>query len=261
MQITDFRRVDVGSIPFSSTDLTTAADWFLAETRARRRGLSVRLINAYLVMVADQDRDYRDLVRQHGVNMPDGMSIARAMALLGAPEARQVRGPSFFVTVIERGLDAGIRHFFVGATEETLRAMAERMRKRWPNIQIAGLYSPPFAPYSDALVEDIMDRVPEDCDVIWVGLGSPKQDWVSQAIADRTGNACAGVGAAFDFEAGTVPVAPRWIQRVGGEWLFRLVSEPKRLWRRYLFGNTAFMRIVGIQVLRRLLRSCRVPFS
>jgi N-acetylglucosaminyldiphosphoundecaprenol N-acetyl-beta-D-mannosaminyltransferase len=165
---------------------------------------------------------------------------------LAGREARvpvsRVYGPDMMLAVSEDGLATQYRHFFYGSTPETLDALITRLSARYPGMVVAGSYAPPFGTLSseeDArMVEIINESAP---DIVWVGLGMPKQElWVAEHQDRLTAPVLMAVGAAFDFHAGTVRQAPTWMQRSGLEWLFRLVQEPRRLWRRYLLANTRF---------------------
>ena len=137
---------------------------------------------------------------------------------------------------------SGTSNFFLGATANTLGRLTTRLGAEFPLAAIAGSYAPPFAPFTEALLDVCSERViASKADIVWIGLGTPKQDFVAQELARRTGRPCVGVGAAFDFAAGTVSEAPKWIQQSGFEWAFRFMSEPRRLWRRYLIGNAHFI--------------------
>lgn len=246
-----FSTVDVGGIPFGVTKLDRAVGWLISQVTNGQRGSSIRLANAYCVALARSDDSYRQIMSQGGLNLPDGMPVAVMIRLLAnrngldRSEAGRVRGPSFFEATIDEGRDSNVRHFFLGTTSETLLGLTRQLEKNYPGLKIAGTYAPPFAPLDESFVNDCVERVNDvDVDVVWVGLGTPKQDFLTTLLAERTGKYCVGVGAAFDFAAGTTKQAPRWVQDSGFEWLFRLMTEPRRLWRRYLVGNFQFATAV-----------------
>jgi N-acetylglucosaminyldiphosphoundecaprenol N-acetyl-beta-D-mannosaminyltransferase len=229
--------------------MNDAVSWLTrrASDRSHGAGVAVRFANAWCVVLANESRDYATLMATKGVNFPDGFPVARIIRRTDS-RARRVRGPSFLVRALDAGRAHGVRHYFLGATEDTLTALAEEAQTRFPGIEIAGFWSPPFGPFDDETLEASVSRIRRARpDVVWVGLGSPKQDHAAQKLAEATGLPCCGVGAAFDFVAGTVREAPRWIQFVGLEWLYRLTTEPRRLWRRYVFGNARFLWYVATQ--------------
>jgi N-acetylglucosaminyldiphosphoundecaprenol N-acetyl-beta-D-mannosaminyltransferase len=152
----------------------------------------------------------------------------------------------------------GYRHYFYGGAPGVAERLSERLKARFPGLQVVGTYSPPFRP--DVSLEDtaVMDRInAAGADIVWVGLSTPKQEvWMYQHRPHLTAPVLIGVGAAFDFHAGVKRQAPRWMQRSGLEWLFRLTQEPRRLWRRYSRNNTRFLFELG---LRRFRRTPRQP--
>lgn len=236
----------VAGIPFAVTDLETAARLTVdrvLDNRLAPRPSAIRLANAYCVALAQDDPAYREVLAGAGVNFPDGAPVAWFMRRRPeSPDAGRVRGPSYFLRTIEHGIESGVRHYFLGATEHTLTRMTANLTARFPGIQIAGTHAPPFAPAHELLSADLVNDVRRsEADIVWVGLGTPKQDFVALRLTDLAQVPCAGVGAAFDFVAGTVKEAPGWIQSSGMEWAYRLAAEPRRLWRRYLVGNVRFL--------------------
>lgn len=239
-------RISVGGVPFVSTDLEEAVNLLLKEALSQTgyRG-SVRFANAYCVAQASKNQSYRILLEKSGINFPDGKPISLYMRR-GRPsdvtQSQQVRGPSAFALALESGQELGIRHFFLGSTPETLDMLIDNVRRKYPAAIVAGSHSPEFGPldqkFFETCVSEILQTSP---DIVWVGMGTPKQDFASEELALATGTICAGVGAAFDFIAGSKREAPTWVQKAGVEWLFRLISEPGRLWKRYLFGNIRFL--------------------
>jgi len=191
------------------------------------------------------------------VNTSDGVPLVWAIRWTARPEQQRVYGPELMRRSIAQTVDRGWRHYFYGSTPETLAALEQAVASSDPDAVIAGSYSPPFreltSDETEAIVADIMAS---GTDVVWVGLGMPKQElWMQQVRPLLPGVALVGVGAAFDFIAGTKKEAPAWIQRSGLEWLFRLTQEPRRLWRRYIFNNPWFVVLLAKQiVLQRLGR-------
>ncbi|GAA5193163.1 hypothetical protein GCM10023346_17170 [Arthrobacter gyeryongensis] len=141
------------------------------------------------------------------------------------------------------GRNSNVKHFLLGSTNDTLRKLNEELTSRYPGIEIVGQLSPPFRDQSPSELA-AQDKFISDSEaqIVWVGLGTPKQDFEVLRLANRLPVVAVAVGAAFDFVAGTKKEAPVWIRKIGFEWLFRLLSEPRRLWRRYLFGNFEFLR-------------------
>lgn len=237
----------MGGVKFTPSTLEDAAEWTIHRAKQKYgRAVSIRLSNAYCVALASEDPKYRDLLNGAGVTFPDGAPVALLMRAKLAPmgfRSGRVRGPSFFRSVIESPSSDGVRHFFLGSSELVLNRITNRFAEEIPWAKIAGAFSPPFEPINDGFLEQCLDAVKHaTADIIWVGLGTPKQDFVVQFLAERTDAIVVGVGAGLDFYARTVPEAPLLFQNTGTEWLFRLLSEPRRLWKRYFFGNLQFIR-------------------
>lgn len=245
----DAETITVGDIPFAATSLDGAVAAFVRDAAEGRLGrFPVRLANAYCVALAAQDPAYRALLNGAGVNLPDGTPVAWVMRAKGRAAgiaADRVRGPSFFEEALDLGRVVGLKHFLLGGTPESLDLLRTRIEDRYPGAAIVGGWAPPFAPLSEAFHEEAANRVAmSGAHVAWVGLGTPKQDFAAAELAARLHLPAVGVGAAFDFLAGTAVEAPKLIQRSGFEWLFRLATEPRRLWRRYLIGNAQFAAAV-----------------
>lgn len=241
---TPFAVSRVGGVPFQSTTFAEAVAWVVDVAANDHLAVNVRLANAWNVALADKNASYHDLLSKYGVNFPDGAPVAWFMnKSRGArPKAQRVRGPSFFTAVMQAGCDRGIRHFLLGGSPETLVNLRANLEKQYPGVLIVGTHSPPFAPVDDNYIaECAASTVGTGADLVWVGLGTPKQDITGTALANALGITTINVGAAFDFHAGRIVEAPQWIQRSGFEWLFRLLAEPRRLWRRYLIGNFQFV--------------------
>lgn len=237
----------LNGISVEKTSLDDAVANFVKDLSSHAPARAHRLVNSYTFALADGDSAYQSLLAGSGVNLPDGKPLVTALNWFDRSGERfgQVRGPSFFVKCLDEGRARDVRHFFVGGSPDLLESLKVAVGRRFPGAQIVGMVSPPFRPLTDAERDD-QDSVikASDAHVVWVGLGTPKQDFEAQRICDSLGVTTAAVGAAFDFVAGTKPEAPNWMRRLSLEWIFRLMSEPRRLWRRYLFGNTRFLILV-----------------
>jgi N-acetylglucosaminyldiphosphoundecaprenol N-acetyl-beta-D-mannosaminyltransferase len=190
-----------------------------------------------------KNETYRNIVNAAGMVTPDGMPVVWLGRLGGNKTVERTYGPDLMAAVCERSQATGYRHFFYGGTHETNERLVEGVRRRFPRLTIAGRYVPPFRAVGEqedaSVIAEINAARP---DIIWVGLGSPKQDhWMAAHRGVLNAPVIIGVGAAFDFLAGTKKQAPVWMRRSGLEWVFRLCSEPRRLWKRYLVGNTQFV--------------------
>ncbi len=222
----------------------------LLETPRDDRASVVAVCNVHSVMTARRDPTVAAALADADVATPDGMPLVWALNLAGHHQPERVYGPELMRRALEER--HGLRHFLYGSTAEVLARLRRRVEKNNPDVQIVGTHSPPFGPIDQTMLDDATDRIlRSEADVVWVGLGMPKQErWMIQ-MRDRLPRVTLlGVGAAFDFLAGTKPQAPRWMQQAGLEWLFRLATEPRRLWRRYLWNNPAFLGLLAIQVLK-----------
>jgi N-acetylglucosaminyldiphosphoundecaprenol N-acetyl-beta-D-mannosaminyltransferase len=249
VDITRSARISVGDIPFTATIFEDVIDFLLTPTN-RAGARSVRLANAYCVAMASHDPDYAEIMNSPiGLNLPDGTPVHWMMqrATKDLPlTAERVRGPSLFTETLKARQPRPARHFFLGGSAETLNLLQERLRQDFPQVNVAGMHSPPFGPVSPQIVEEWAELISASgATIVWVGLGSPKQDYATSLLAAATGLHCVGVGAAFDFLAGTQREAPRWMQRAALEWAYRLATEPRRLWRRYFLGNARFIAIAA----------------
>lgn len=244
----DGRVARVAGVPIAITSLEGAVAWALHAVRgkAAKPAGAIRFVNTYCISLSSTTPDYGALLTGSGVNFPDGAPVAWTARRKGVP-ARQVRGPSFFETLLAHGVDAGVRHYFFGTDRETLVKLETALCTRFPGLQIAGMAAPPFGTVADIVTDEAVANIAATApDVVWVGLGAPKQDFVAEELGRRLpGTLCIGVGAAFAFAAGTQPVAPAAMRRLGLEWVHRLLVEPQRLWRRYLFGNSRFIALAA----------------
>ena len=215
----------------------------------REAGLDVHLCNAFTLALADKDPALLALLKGAAVNFPDGMSVVWANRLLHRHQrvpSNRVYGPDLFLDVVAAGQDVVLRHYLLGSTSQALAALRTELERRFPRAMIVGATSPPFRELSAAERAQQTRAIREaDAQIVWLGLGTPKQDVEAARLAGDVPAVCVAVGAAFDFVAGLKPQAPTWMQDHGLEWAFRLGSEPRRLWRRYLFGNIRFVKAVA----------------
>lgn len=207
------------------------------------RPLGVHFLTAHSLSIAETDPSYRTLLEDADLNLPDGMPLVWFGRRFGFQVPDRVCGPDFLPVVFDRGRADGLRHYLYGSTPEVLQKMSARLRTRFPGAEIVGCESPPFRPLTPEEELETVARIRSSgANLVWVGLGTPKQDVFVESFKHRLDMPLLAVGAAFDFHAGTKPRAPRWMQRTGLEWAFRLVTEPRRLWRRYLIGNLVFLK-------------------
>jgi N-acetylglucosaminyldiphosphoundecaprenol N-acetyl-beta-D-mannosaminyltransferase len=195
------------------------------------------------VMESQRDPELLAIHNASGLTTPDGMPMVWAGRRAGADWMSRVYGPDLMLTMLERAADRGWSSFLYGGNEGVGELLATRLRTRFPGLKIAGTYSPPFRPLTPAEDEAVVHRINQSgADIVWVGLSTPKQErWMAAHLGRLEAPAMVGVGAAFDFHAGLVSQAPSWMQERGLEWLYRVAKEPRRLWKRYLQNNPAFV--------------------
>jgi N-acetylglucosaminyldiphosphoundecaprenol N-acetyl-beta-D-mannosaminyltransferase len=218
---------------------------------ARREQHYVCVTGVHGVMESQRDPALRATLCRSGLTTPDGMPLVWLSKLHGFRHVERVYGPDLMLALCARSVEKGYRHFLYGGDEALVEALAERLRQRYPGIRIVGAFAPPFRPLTPDEDRDIV-RVINDArpDVVWVGLSTPKQErWMAEHHRRIAAPVMIGVGAAFDFGAGRKKQAPRWMQRNGLEWLFRLFQEPRRLWRRYVLNIPRFIALVALQTL------------
>jgi N-acetylglucosaminyldiphosphoundecaprenol N-acetyl-beta-D-mannosaminyltransferase len=200
------------------------------------------------VMESQRDESLMAIHNRAGLVTPDGMPLVWLSRLRGLKHVTRVYGPDLMLALCERSLERGWRHFFYGGGAGVPELLAERLRARFPGLEVAGTFSPPFRPLTDDEDARAVERFKATApDIVWVGLSTPKQErWMASHVGRIGAAVLIGVGAAFDFHAGLKRQAPAWMQHAGLEWLFRLLTEPRRLWRRYLRNNPSFViRAIG----------------
>jgi N-acetylglucosaminyldiphosphoundecaprenol N-acetyl-beta-D-mannosaminyltransferase len=197
-----------------------------------------------LVMSAQEDPEARAAVLGATLAVPDGQPLVWALHALGHARATRVYGPDLMALACARAARAGTSSFLYGGrTADALALLGERLRERYPGLAIAGGHSPPFRELSAVEEQTVIDEInASGAEIVWVGTGQPKQEkWMLRMRPHLSAPLLVGVGAAFDFHAGLVPQAPRWMQRSGLEWTYRLSREPRRLWPRYARYNPRFL--------------------
>lgn len=207
-----------------------------------RESRYVCICNVHSVVTAMQEPDFGDVVRQADMATPDGMPVAWMLRRLGAPGQQRINGPDLMWKYCELAARRNEPVFFYGSTDATLAKLRVALDSAFPGFKSAGMYSPPFRTLSAQEDQQIVDMInTSGAGVVFVGLGCPKQEkWMAEHRG-RINAVMIGVGAAFDYHAGTIQRAPLWMQHSGLEWLHRLCSEPRRLWRRYWSTNSRFI--------------------
>ena len=243
-------RVNILGVGISAVNMDLALKLIEAWI-ARRQSHYVCVAPVHSVLECQRDPELRRIHNASGITTPDGMPLVWLSRLHGYHYVDRVYGPDLMLALCERSAEAGYRHFFYGGAKGVPEELAANLQHRFPGLAVVGTYSPPFRPLTSEEDDQAVQMINEvSPDVIWIGLGSPKQErWMATHIGRVEAPVLIGVGAAFDFLAGRKKQAPRWMQRSGLEWLFRLLTEPRRLWRRYLVNNPLFVLLVLAQAL------------
>ncbi len=248
--------VTVLGVPLALTDYGRTMDWIDDAIAHGERGY-ICVAATHTVMVCDEDPELREAVLNSSLTVPDGQPLVWAMNALGGDLSQRVYGPELMARYCERAADSRVKMYLYGGRNQgALVQLALNLRQRYPGVKIVGGYSPPFRDMTqeedDAIIKEINRS---RADVVWVGVGAPKQEkWMAAMRGRLDAPVMIGVGAAFDFHAGLVPQAPNWMQSAGLEWLFRLAHEPRRLWRRYARYNPRFVTGFARQYLRHRVR-------
>jgi N-acetylglucosaminyldiphosphoundecaprenol N-acetyl-beta-D-mannosaminyltransferase len=244
-------RFDVLGLPVSAIDVAQAVDTIDAWIRERTPHY-VCITGVHGVMESRRDEGLRRIHAGAGLVTPDGMPLVWLAHLAGHRHVERVYGPDLMLACLRRSLHTGARHYFFGGAPGVAERLSARMAARFPGLAVAGMHCPPFRPLTPDEDERLVREInAADADIVWVGLSTPKQErWMAAHVGRLRAPVMVGVGAAFDFHAGLKPQAPGWMQRNGLEWLFRLATEPRRLWRRYLVNNPAFVWQVSMAWMR-----------
>lgn len=208
------------------------------------------ICNVHSVVTALQDAEFGRVVENADMTTPDGAPVAWMLRRMGHVGQERINGPDLMWRYCKQAQMQNVSIFLYGGTEETLSHLKTRLLRYFPELKIAGVISPPFrslTPEEDAVIVDQING--SGAGVVWVSLGCPKQERWMAAHKGRINAVMIGVGAAFDYHAGTIKRAPTWMQNAGLEWLHRLMSEPRRLWRRYLVTNAWFILLAIKQML------------
>lgn len=254
------KRVNVLGVGISVLNLPSALE-AVGEAINRRAKGYICITGVHGVTEAQDDPEFRRILNRSFLCTPDGMPMVWMGKIAGHREMDRVYGPDLMELVCASSRERGWRHFFYGGAEGVAAQLQARLEERFPGLQIVGTYTPPFRPLTPDEQQHLVRMVDETRpDIFWVGLSTPKQEkFMAEYLPKLNVSLMVGVGAAFDFHSGRVRQAPRWIQRSGLEWFYRLCQEPRRLWKRYLRNNPLFIARVFLQLsgLRRYSADCQ----
>lgn len=213
---------------------------YIEENIDALRGNYICVSNVHTTVTAYEDSEYCRIQNEAALALPDGKPLSVVSKKRGFVEAERVTGPDLMGELFAR--NNGLKHFFYGDTQETLNILKEKLMAKYPNLQIAGMISPPFRPLTeDEEAADMTAINASGADIIWIGLGAPKQERYMYAHKDSFCGVMIGVGAGFSYHADLIKRAPMWMQKIGMEWFYRLMQDPKRLASRYFKTNLKFL--------------------
>jgi N-acetylglucosaminyldiphosphoundecaprenol N-acetyl-beta-D-mannosaminyltransferase len=241
------QRVNVLGVGISILNLQSALDEIAAAVRARRKGY-VCVTGVHGVIEAQSDAAFRKILNDAFLCTPDGMPMVWMGKIRGHSEMRRVYGPDLMLEVCAWSENSGAKHFFCGGADGVAELLAGKLKARFPKLQVAGTFTPPFRALNVEEEKQFQETVlAAKPDIMWIGLSTPKQErFMAEFLPKLDVTLMVGVGAAFDFHSGRVKQAPRWMQRSGLEWFYRLCCEPRRLAKRYLKNNPLFaLKIAG----------------
>jgi len=246
-------RVNILGVGVNAVNMQMALDEIEGWIEERRQNFVLN-VPAHCIVECLRDDNLRKIYNRAGLVNPDGMPIAWIARWMGHRHVSQVCGPDLMLTLCERSVSKGYRHFLYGGwPPQVVEQLASQLEKKFPGIQIVGKFAPPFRPLTeaeDAEVTAMINRTKPD--IVWVGLGAAKEEfWTVSHMGRVTAPALIGVGAAFDFHAGVKSRAPHWMSQAGLEWFFRVLTEPKRLAPRYFKDNPVFVWNMLLQALGR----------
>ena len=244
------QRVELAGVSVDALDFDAVVDAIVARAQDGAAPAYVVTPNAHHVTLLQDDPLLREIYGNAFLVVPDGVPLLWAARLLGTPLRGRVNGTDLFERLCARAADHGLSVFLLGGREGAADAAAAKLRARHPALRICGTCCPPLGfetdPAQSARVTAAIETARPH--LLFVGLGAPKQEyWMYRNCGQLQVPVSLGIGVSFEFVAGTVPRAPRWMQRTGLEWLHRVVSEPKRLWKRYLAGNARFCYLIARQ--------------
>lgn len=241
MDIYKIPKCRILGVDIAAININTAVSLICKNIR-RLSGKYICVSNVHTTVTSYDNAKYRDIQNNSVLSIPDGKPLAVIAKMKGFDRVSRVAGPDLMHEIFKRSPASGYRHFFLGSTDDTLNKLCINLRKRYPGIVIAGAYSPPFRPLSveeDAVITDMINKA--EPDFVWVGLGAPKQEIWMDAHKDSIKGLMIGVGAGFDYHAGNLKRAPKWMQSLSLEWFYRLLQEPGRLFGRYITTNIKFL--------------------
>ncbi len=218
---------------------------YIIENLEALRGSYICVSNVHTTVMSHDDESYNRIQNSAAMALPDGKPLSVVSRKRGFLDAQRVTGPDLMGEIFALSGRMPLKQYFYGGKEETLQLLAEKLPKKYPGIPIAGMYSPPFRPLTEEEDTEMIRRINESQpDIVWVGLGAPKQERWMYDHRDKIHAVMIGVGAGFDYHAEVIKRAPAWMQKCSLEWLYRLMQDPGRLFKRYFVTNIKFIFLI-----------------
>ena len=208
--------------------------------------------NVHTVVEGIKNKNYKNITNNAILALPDGKPLSIYAKLKGEKNISRIFGPTFFEKTLEWGQEDNLKHYFFGSSRETLNKMLDVIKTKYPKAVVSGSCSPPYRQFTEKENDEFLKVINNsDSDLIWVGLGAPKQEiWMYENYKKMKRGVMIGIGAGFDYLAGNTKHAPEWMKNSSLEWLYRLIQEPGRLWKRYLITNTMFIYFIILELLK-----------
>ena len=243
-------RVNILGVGVSAIDMSAALQASEELLDGNGRGY-VCVTGVHGIIEAQDDEQFRSILNHSHLTTPDGMPTVWCGRLNGFKSMSRVYGPDYMLALCRRSVSKGYRHFLYGGKEGVAEQLRDELTRRIPGLVIVGTYTPPFRPLSPTEQDALKAQLDEGkADILWCGLSTPKQErFIAANLALLPVKLMVGVGAAFDLLSGNLSEAPDWMKKSGLQWFYRLIKEPRRLWRRYLFNNPRFIALVLLQVM------------
>lgn len=241
LQKSDIPTCNIMGVDIAAIDMEWLLDYLNHNIKALA-GDYICVSNVHTTVTAYEDEEYRKVQNGGIMAIPDGGPLSSVGNKRGFKNMKRTTGPNLMGEIFKNSLSKGFRHYFYGSSDETLEKMYSVLANAYPGIQIVGMYSPPFRPMTEEEDNATIERINEtNPDFVWVGLGAPKQEQWMAAHQGKINGLMVGVGAGFDYYAGNIKRAPMWMQKSNLEWVYRLIQDPKRLFKRYWNTNTKFI--------------------
>ncbi len=238
------RKCEILGVQIAALHMKAALNYIQKNLKSLN-GQYICISNVHTTIMSYEDKDYCRIQNEAALALPDGGPIAFLCKRRGFPDAERVTGPDLMGEIFKCSKKYGYKHYFYGSKPETLKALEQKLKDQY-QLNIAGMYAPPFREMTEEEDEEAVDRINRaQADFVWVALGAPKQERWMYMHQGRVHGLMIGIGAGADYFAGNIKRAPMWMQKSSLEWLYRLFQEPKRLFKRYLVTNTKFLWLIA----------------